>query len=222
METLSSTEENYLKAIFKICEGEEKVATTNAIAAEMNTTAASVTDMLKRLSGKALINYESRKGVTLTEEGNKVATTLVRKHRLWEVFLVKTLHFSWDEVHEIAEQLEHIQSPELINRLDQLLGEPKFDPHGDPIPDAEGNFTFRRQTPLSEMLEGDEGVVVGVLEHSSTFLQYLDRMELGLGARVKLIEKFEFDASVRIILNAKTETIISNKVSSNLLVQKSR
>ena len=216
---ISQTEENYLKAIFKICEKTGKSASTNAIASEMKTSAASVTDMLKRLSEKEYISYEKYKGVTLMELGNKIATNLVRKHRLWEVFLVEKLNFSWDEVHEIAEQLEHIQSSELVKRLDQFLGKPRFDPHGDPIPDAEGKFTFRKQVLLSELPIGSESVVVGVQEHSTPFLQYLDRVKLTLGARIKILEIFEYDESLKVLLNDSSEFTLSSKVSQNLFVQ---
>ncbi|HMN88985.1 MAG TPA: metal-dependent transcriptional regulator [Saprospiraceae bacterium] len=221
MENISHTEENYLKAIFKIAEREGKLANTNAIAAEMSTSAASVTDMLKRLSEKALIHYEKYKGVMLTADGDRIARHLIRKHRLWEVFLVEKLHFSWDEVHDIAEQLEHIQAVELVERLDKFLGFPKFDPHGDPIPDAAGNFTFRKQAPLFELVPGDKGVVVGVQDHSVAFLQYLDRLQLVLGAKVQLLERFEYDESVKIILNEQQEQILSKKVAQNLFIQKS-
>ncbi len=221
MENISHTEENYLKAIFKIAEREGKLANTNAIAAEMSTSAASVTDMLKRLSEKALIHYEKYKGVMLTADGDRIARHLIRKHRLWEVFLVEKLHFSWDEVHDIAEQLEHIQAAELVERLDKFLGFPKFDPHGDPIPDAAGNFTFRKQAPLLELVPGDKGVVVGVQDHSAAFLQYLDRLQLVLGAKVQLLERFEYDESVKIILNEQQEQILSKKVAQNLFIQKS-
>lgn len=220
MYNTSHTEENYLKAIFKISEKENKAASTNAISNEMKTSAASVTDMVKRLSEKALINYERYKGVTLTEKGNQLATSLIRRHRLWEVFLVEKLMFSWDEVHEIAEQLEHIQSDILVNRLDNFLDNPKFDPHGDPIPDADGNFTHRAQRLLLDMEQGDIGVIVGVQEHSSTFLQYLNRMELVLGGTIEILEKFEYDESISIRLNKTTEMVLSKKVCQNLFVQK--
>ncbi len=219
MDIISHTEENYLKAIFKICEKSDKPASTNAIAKEMKTSAASVTDMLQRLSGKSLINYEKYKGVTLTLLGQKKATGLIRKHRLWEVFLVEKLHFTWGEVHDMAEQLEHIQSEELVERLDQFLEYPKFDPHGDPIPDAAGNFTFRKQIHLSELKTGENGIVVGVQEHSAPFLEYLDRLHLSLGAHIKVIEKFDYDESVKINLDSK-EVILSHKVCQNLFVQK--
>ena len=220
MSIVSHTEENYLKAIFKISEKEGKPASTNAISTEIQTSAASVTDMVKRLSEKGLINYEKYKGVTLTDKGNRLATGLIRKHRLWEVFLVNNLDFSWDEVHEIAEQLEHIKSDELVERLDEFLGKPKFDPHGDPIPDADGNFAFRKQILLAEMEPGDRGVVVGVQDHSTSFLQYLDRLDLILGVNLEVLERFEYDESVKILLKEEKEQILSKKVSQNLFVQK--
>lgn len=215
---LSQTEENYLKAIYKISEREGKAASTNAISNEINISAASVTDMLKRLSEKNMVHYKKHKGVTLTSKGKKIATMLIRKHRLWEVFLVEKLSFSWDEVHEIAEQLEHIKSPNLVKRLDDFLGQPKFDPHGDPIPDADGNFTFRKQLPLAEISKGKKCVLVGVQDHSTSFLQYLDQLSLGLGASIEVLEVFEYDESIKIQLNLDQERILSHKVSQNLLV----
>jgi DtxR family Mn-dependent transcriptional regulator len=217
---ISQTEENYLKAIFNICEKADKPAGTNDISNAMQTSAASVTDMLKRLAEKKLINYEKYKGVTLTEGGNRVATQLIRKHRLWETFLVEKLQFSWDKVHDIAEQLEHIKASELVEKLDDFLGNPKFDPHGDPIPDADGKFTYRKQIQLSDAEVGEWGVVVGVQEDSEKFLQYLDKQGLVLGARVKIIEKFSYDESIQVILNDKKELVLSDKVSRNLFIQR--
>ena len=158
---ISQTEENYLKTIFKITEREGKSASTNTVAAAMSTTAASVTDMFNRLKAKNLVNYEKAKGVTLTTEGGRLATSLIRKHRIWEVFLCEKLGYSWDECHDLAEDLEHIQDEELINRLERFLGHPKFDPHGDPIPDSAGNFAKRTQVILSDMKPGEKGVIVG-------------------------------------------------------------
>lgn len=218
--SISQTEENYLKAIYKIQERAGKPASTNAIAAAMSTSAASVTDMIKRLSEKDLVNYERYRGVTMTKDGQRIATTLIRKHRLWEVFLVEKLDFSWDEVHDIAEQLEHIQSDELIVRLDEYLEFPRFDPHGDPIPDADGVFTFRKQVLLGEMSANEEGVIVGVQDHTSDFLQYLDRMELTLGTEIKLLERYAYDDSVKILLGNEKEIVISKKVSQHLFIQK--
>lgn len=219
-EHISNTEENYLKAIFKICERSDKPASTNAIARQMHTSAASVSDMIKRLSGKEYIQYEPYKGVVLSKKGKQVATLLIRKHRLWEVFLANHLHFTWDKIHEIAEQLEHIKSEELVERLDEYLNFPKFDPHGDPIPDANGNFTLRHQIQLSELSLRETGIIVGVQDHTVSFLQYLEKMSLVLGVEIKMMEKFEYDESVRILLSNKNEQILSKKVSSNIFVQR--
>ena len=220
MDNISHTEENYLKAIYKISENSAAKASTNAIAADMSTSAASVTDMIKRLNEKGLVIYESRRGVSLTEEGARIATALIRKHRLWEVFLVEKLRFSWDEVHDIAEQLEHIKSDELIKRLDTYLAYPKFDPHGDPIPDAEGNFTFRKQAPLADSNVGDKVIVVGVQDHAPAFLQYLDRLHLGLGAELEVLDLHEYDESMKVRLESTLEETLSRKVCEHLLVQK--
>ncbi|MEZ5040070.1 MAG: metal-dependent transcriptional regulator [Saprospiraceae bacterium] len=220
MESISQTEENYLKAIYKIAERDDKPASTNAIASSMNTSAASVTDMIKRLSEKDLVNYERYRGVTMTKEGQQIATHLIRKHRIWEVFLVDKLAFSWDEVHDIAEQLEHIQSLELINRLDEYLDFPRFDPHGDPIPDEDGVFTFRKQVILAEMSEGEAGIIVGVQDHTSHFLKYLDQMALTLGTTIKLMERYPYDDSIKLLVGGQKELVISKKVSQHLFVQK--
>ena len=177
--------------------------------------------MLKRLSEKDLINYEKYKGVTLTKQGNTLATNLVRCHRLWEVFLLEKLDFSWDEVHEIAEQLEHIKSDELTERLDRFLEYPKFDPHGDPIPDADGNFTYRKQVLLNDLRENEKGIIVGVNDHSPSFLQYLDRHSLNLGATIKVLEHFDYDGSKKVKLNEQSDLILSLKVCQNLYIQKS-
>ncbi len=215
---LSHAEENYLKAIFKISEKEGKAASTNAIASEMQTTAASVTDMLRRLAEKNLIDYEKYRGVQLTEEGGRVATALIRKHRLWEVFLMEKLGFAWDEVHELAEQLEHVQGDSLIERLDAFLGYPRFDPHGDPIPDAQGRWAFRPQVLLSQMQPGDAGAVTGVNDHSAAFLQYLDQLGIALGVRLELLERIPFDQSVRIRTPDGAERTLSEKVGQNLFL----
>lgn len=216
---ISHAEENYLKAIFKISEKEAKAASTNAIAAELQTTAASVTDMLKRLAEKNLIAYEKYRGVELSGEGNRLATALIRKHRLWEVFLVEKLGFAWDEVHDLAEQLEHVQGDNLVDRLDNFLGHPKFDPHGDPIPDAQGRWAFRPQSLLSTLKPGDRGVVTGVDDHSPAFLQYLDQLGLTLGAHLELIERVPYDQSLRIRTQDGRDITLSEKVGQNLFIK---
>lgn len=177
----SYTEENYLKAIYHLSLTNDKSVTTNSIAAAMSTKAASVTDMLKKLAEKKLINYERYQGVSLTAEGKTIAIKIVRKHRLWEFFLVEKLQFKWDEVHELAEELEHIKSAELIERLDKFLGFPKYDPHGDPIPDVNGRFNINELKPVSTLLVNDGGIIMGVREHLPQFLQYLEKMRLIIG-----------------------------------------
>lgn len=217
--TTSTAEENYLKAIFKIAEKENKAVLTNAIAAAMNTAAASVTDMLKRLAEKRFIEYEKYKGVTLTEEGSRVATILIRKHRLWEVLLVEKLGFAWDEVHDLAEQLEHVQGDDLVNRLDAFLGYPRFDPHGDPIPDAQGRWTYRKQQRLALLQPGERGVVTGVDDHAPSFLQYLNQIGLGLGIELQLTGRTDYDQSVQVRIDNGPEVALSEKVAQNLFVK---
>jgi DtxR family Mn-dependent transcriptional regulator len=217
---LSSTEENYLKAIFKICERSDKPASTNDVAILLNTKAASVTDMLKRLSEKSLINYIKYKGVTLTESGESIATSLIRKHRLWEVFLTDKLNFGWEEVHEIAEQLEHIKSEELTIRLEEFLDHPKFDPHGDPIPDREGKFQYRQQILLADVEKNIPLVIVGVNEHGTEFLQYLEKLNLILGSKLTVMDTFTYDNSLLVQVNNSVKQTISAKVAKNIFVQK--
>ncbi|MBK8625241.1 MAG: metal-dependent transcriptional regulator [Saprospiraceae bacterium] len=217
---LTPTEENYLKAIFKIAEREKKAVSTNAIAKQMKTSAASVTDMLKKLSEKELIYYEKYKGVSLTPTGNKAATHLIRKHRLWEVFLVNKLRFAWHQVHEIAEELEHIDSEELISRLDAFLDYPKFDPHGDPIPNADGRFTLRNQINLSDMSVTQTGIVLGVKESETEFLKHLTKINIKLGSEITILGKTDFDQSLRISIDTKYEEVISQKVSQSILMKR--
>lgn len=214
----SFTEENYLKAIFKLLEKGGKTVSTTSIAERMNTKAATVTDMIKRLAGKKLINYQKYQGVSLTEKGKIIAVSIIRKHRLWEVFLVEKLNFKWDEVHDIAEQLEHINSDELINRIDSFLNYPKIDPHGDPIPDAKGVFNRKKAFLLSEIDVGQRCVMTGVVDHSANFLQYLDRVGLSIGKEIKLVEIISFDKSIQIQINGKESVSLSYEVAKNLLV----
>ncbi len=217
---LSTTEENYLKAIFKLSlKGPENISTNN-IAAEIQTTAASVSDMLKRLSEKQLVAYEKYKGAQLTHEGKQTAIALIRSHRLWEVFLVAKLGYKWDEVHVIAEELEHIKTPDLIARLESFLGYPTHDPHGDPIPDAEGNIHHHEPISLNELLTTEKGIVVLVKEQSPEFLQHLDRIQLGLGARLEVLEVNGYDNSRLVRINAGSPVFLSEKVSEHLIVKR--
>lgn len=215
---MTFSEENYLKAIYHLTASLETEVSTNAIAEMMETKASSVTDMLKKLSEKDLVNYKKYQGVSLTENGKLSAKMIVRKHRLWEVFLVEKLNFSWDEVHDIAEQLEHIKSEQLINRLDDFLGNPTEDPHGDPIPDANGRIIKIEKQLLSELSENQVGICVGVKDTSSEFLKYLDKQEIALGSKIEFLSKESFDLSVKIKIDSR-ELSISNKIASNLFVK---
>ncbi len=215
---LSYVEENYLKAILKLSGAPDGIVSTNAIAAQLSTSAASVTDMLKKLSDKELIAYQRYKGAALSDEGQRIATTLVRKHRLWEVFLVQSLGMTWDEVHDIAEQLEHIQSDALIECLDDFLGHPKFDPHGDPIPNAEGKYTVRAQIPLSKLTEGQQGIVIGVREDETAFLKHLNEKGLIPGKAIKVLTNDAYDNSIRLVTEDR-ELHLSGKVAGNIMIK---
>ncbi|GAB4252614.1 MAG: metal-dependent transcriptional regulator [Vicingaceae bacterium] len=217
----SISEENYIKAIYKLNRITLKgnYVTTNDIAKELNTKASSVTDMLKKLHQKKIIDYIKYKGVQLTPKGNKIALNIIRKHRLWEYFLVEKLNFNWDEVHDIAEELEHINSEELINRLDDFLDHPKHDPHGDPIPDKEGNIVHHKDTTLKDLKKNESGIIVGVKEHSKAFLNFLDINNLGLGKKIKVLNINTFDNSMEITYNDMIKTF-SNQVCKNILIKK--
>ncbi len=215
---MTFSEENYLKSIYHLTTSIDSEVSTNAIAEMMETKASSVTDMLKKLADKDLVNYKKYQGVSLTDAGKLSAKMIVRKHRLWEVFLVDKLDFSWDEVHDIAEQLEHIKSEKLINKLDDFLGNPTEDPHGDPIPDAQGRIIAIEKQLLSELLTNQSGICVGVKDNSSEFLKYLDKQQIGLGTKIEILVKETFDLSLKIKVN-ETEFTISNKIASNLFVK---
>ena len=216
---LTHSEENYLKAIYHLSLIEDNGVSTNAIAQKMNTKASSVTDMIKKLSEKGFMNYQKYQGVTLTKEGKMTAKMVIRKHRLWEVFLVEKLDFSWDEVHIVAEELEHIKSEKLINKLDAFLGFPKEDPHGDPIPNAKGEVFISEKFLLNEMDANQICICVGVKDTSSEFLQYLDRQNIALGKTIIIKSKESFDNSMVIEVN-NAELMISNKIANNILVKK--
>lgn len=215
--TLSFAEENYLKTIYHLSRELDGPVSTNAIADSLSTKAASVTDMIKKLSVKGVVSYQKYRGVRVSDEGKKAALHVIRKHRLWETFLVEKLKFNWDEVHEVAEQLEHIRSPLLIKRLDELLGYPKYDPHGDPIPDEDGEFKLKAKIALSECNQGKDGIVIAVNDDSSAFLKYLDKIGAYIGAKVKVIDRVEFDDSLEIELDHK-KVFISKEVSENIWI----
>lgn len=215
---LTVAEENYLKAIYHLSDGGKKSVSTNDIASEMNTKPASVSDMLRKLGEKEVIEYRKYYGLQITDSGKRYALQTIRKHRLWEVFLVDKLNFAWDEVHEVAEQLEHIQSPLLIQRLDAFLNYPKFDPHGDPIPDEFGDVRSRPRVQLNEMEINQTGQIVAVEDSSAAFLRYLDKVGAYIGARIKVLDKVEFDGSIEILVDQKKTIFMSKDVASNILI----
>ncbi len=216
---MTRSEENYLKAIFHLGGSESMSITTNAIAEEMETKPSSVTDMAKKLAEKGLVDYVKYQGVTLTVKGIKMALSVIRKHRLWEVFLVKKLDFTWDEVHEVAEQLEHIKSEKLIDKLDELLDFPKYDPHGDPIPTKSGEFKKRDKQLLADLSIGTVGICLGVKDTSSAFLRFLDKNQIALGDEIVVVDKEDFDDSLHIKI-ADRHLHISNQIATNLYVKK--
>jgi DtxR family Mn-dependent transcriptional regulator len=214
----SLAEENYLKAIYKLQERNGEVVATSALALVMGVHAPSVTDMLKRMAEKKLVSYKKSKGFKLTEKGKQVAVAIIRNHRLWEVFLVYKLGFKWDEVHDLAEQLEHIHSENLTNKLDKFLGFPKVDPHGDPIPDANGVIPKSKAVLLSSLKTDEQGTFTGVTDHTAAFLNYLDKTGITLGDNIKVKAIEEFDQSFKIQLKAKKEVVVSHKVANSLLI----
>ena len=216
--SFSITEENYIKAIFHLQQGEETVS-TNELAFQLNTKAASVTDMLKKLKTKKLLSYERYKGVRLSAEGKKLALGIVRKHRLWEYFLVDTLKFGWDEVHEVAEELEHITSRKLVEKLDAFLGHPKFDPHGDPIPDSHGKMAVQQQINLIDLPVNTMAEVSGVGSQSTELLELLKHKNIGIGTRLEVKKKFSFDHSIEIKIKNQHAFTISQQLAQALFVK---
>jgi DtxR family Mn-dependent transcriptional regulator len=218
MTDLSFAEENYLKAIYHLSSSGQKQVNTNAIADRLNTKPASVSDMMRKLSAKDVITYVKYQGVNITDDGIKRALSVIRKHRLWEVFLVDKLNFHWDEVHEIAEQLEHIQSSLLITRLDEFLDYPKFDPHGDPIPDEDGIISSKPMIILSELPQGTNCRLVSMVDTGTAFLKYLDKIDMKIGTKIKVLDIFDFDGSMEIEADKKKSITISRQVADNLLI----
>lgn len=218
MFTLS--EENYLKSIYKLSQQPDEKITPTAIAESLGNNAASVVDMIRKLKEKELIEYDKKNGVKLTGRGLKDAINIVRKHRLWEVFLLEKLGYEWDEIHDIAEELEHIKDATLADRLEQFLGFPEYDPHGDPIPKSNGKVPKAHSLALSDVKAGSTCAVVAVKDTSSEFLQYLLKLSISIGTQIKLVEKIPFDQSLVININNGEKTTVSQKFSENILVSK--
>lgn len=215
---LTVAEENYVKAIFHLQQAEGNVS-TNQLAASLHTKPASVTDMLKKLTNKSLLEYEPYQGVRLSKDGKKQALSIVRKHRLWEFFLVDKLQFGWDEVHEVAEELEHISSKKLVDKLDAYLGYPKFDPHGDPIPDSNGIMASIRQFNLIDVKPKTLVEVCSVGSQSAELLELLRHKNIGIGTELQIVRKFEFDHSVEISVKNKPTITISQQLAQALFVK---
>ncbi len=217
-EMLSFTEENYLKALLKInLESGQAEVGTNELASMLSLRPATVNDMIKKLKEKKLVNYERYGKITLTRDGKKRAIEVLRKHRLWETFLYEKLEFTWDEVHEVAEQLEHIQSTKLIDKLDKFLNYPQFDPHGDPIPNQQGEFTLQETKKLSSIEVGKGCKMVAVKDNSSTFLQYVVKVGLGINQQIRIVSKQEFDDLIEIEVNG-INSMVSQKFAENIYV----
>ncbi len=215
---MTQSEENYLKAVFHLAGSQTDKVSTNAIAECLQTKPSSVTDMVKKLSEKDLLHYKKYQGVSLTDEGSKRALSVIRKHRLWETFLVEKLNFSWDEVHEVAEQLEHIESKKLIDQLDSFLGFPKVDPHGDPIPDKNGELQEQHTRLLSVLPVNSSSICVGVRDTSVSFLNYLDKNKIALGDEILVLGKEAFDDSILIQIGER-KLHLSNRIASNLFMK---
>lgn len=211
-------EENYLKTIYHLESLFGEGVSTNAIAEKLETKPSSVTDMVQKLADKKLLTYIKYKGTSLTDLGKKEATNIIRKHRLWEVFLLEKLQFQWHEVHEIAEQLEHIQSEELVDRLDAFLGYPTTDPHGDPIPDKNGYFKATDKKLLAAMKVSEQGICVGVKDSDDEFLKYLDKKNIAIGSMITLLAKEDFDHSLHIKVDDHS-FFITKAISENLFVK---
>ena len=215
---VTQSEENYLKTIYHLGKQGSFSVSTNDISEKIATKASSVTDMLKKLAEKELVDYKKYQGVCLTNEGKRIAANVIRKHRLWELFLVNKLNFSWDEVHDVAEQLEHIKSPKLVNELDVFLEYPTHDPHGDPIPDKEGNIQKVQKILLSQVNESVVCFCVGVKDSSANFLKYLDKNSIALGTEIQVLTKESFDNSITIRIN-NSDLTISKEIANNIYVK---
>jgi len=213
----SVAEENYIKSIYHLQQINESVS-TNALADHLKAKPASITDMLKKLQAKSLLNYNPYKGFRLSREGNKAALIIIRRHRLWEFFLVDQLHFSWEEVHEVAEELEHVRSKKLVDKLDAFLNFPKFDPHGDPIPDATGKISLQQQLPLSDLPLNKQAVITSVQNQASELLSFLSSRNIIIGTKLEVKRRLPFDNSVEIKFKSRQSLILSEQVANAIRV----
>lgn len=214
----STSEENYIKAIYRL-QRQDSTVTTNELAHELKTKPASVTDMMKKLKAKKLLHYQPYQGFRLTQDGSKVALGIIRRHRLWEFFLAEKLNFTWDEVHAVAEDLEHVSSKKLIDKLDEFLGFPRVDPHGDPIPDANGKIEISKKILLAELPLNTAAFVSNVKDQSSSILELLEHKNISIGTRIEIKKKFDFDESMEIKIGRQPAFTISKQLAENIFVQ---
>jgi DtxR family Mn-dependent transcriptional regulator len=214
----SASEENYIKTIFHL-QSKDDTVTTNELAKELRSRPASITDMMKKLKAKKLVHYQPYCGFSLTAEGKKVALSIIRRHRLWEYFLAEKLKFSWDEVHEVAEDMEHVSSKKLIDKLDEFLGFPRFDPHGDPIPDSHGRLETTKQISLVSLPINSSATVIHVTDQSAEMLELLDEKNISIGSKVVVKRKFDFDNSLEIKTGKQPLFSISEKLAKNIYVK---
>lgn len=214
----STSEENYIKAIFHL-QNTDGTVTTNELAAELKAKPASITDMMKKLKIKKLVHYQAYHGFRLSDEGRKVALLIIRRHRLWEFFLAQKLKFSWDEVHAVAEDLEHVSSKKLIDKLDEYLGFPRFDPHGDPIPDSNGKIKISKQVCLQDLPLNKIAVVSHVSDQSNEMLELLGHKKIGIGTKLEVKRKFSFDNSLEIKIRQQQPINISEQLSKNIFAK---
>ena len=217
---LTTSEENYLKTIYNLSESGKKQVSTNSISKFLKTKPSSVTDMIKKLSAKKLLYHKKYKGTNISSNGKKLAIQIIRKHRLWEVFLFEKLNFKWDEVHKIAEELEHITNEKLIEKLDKYLKYPKIDPHGDPIPNKNGEIDIKPKIKLSNLLINNNCIVSNVNDDDGNLLEYLNKIKIHIGSKIKVFDIIEFDKSIEIEIDSKNKVFISNRVAENILVTK--
>ncbi len=213
----SETVENYLKTIYNLSSDNTLVVTNQMLADKLDINPASVTEALRKLHELKYVIYEKSYGTRLTGSGAKMAVAIVRRHRIWETYLVKELGFGWDEVHEIAEELEHVKNDKLINKLAELMGNPVYDPHGDPIPDAKGKILKRNFIPLSEAKVRGTYAIMGVSDHSPVFLKYLEKHQLIIGASIQVKAIEEYDGSLVLICNKK-DIAVTPRAAGNIIV----
>ncbi|HRG82720.1 MAG TPA: metal-dependent transcriptional regulator [Chitinophagaceae bacterium] len=214
----STSEENYIKAIYRL-QGSDGTVSTNALANALRTKPASVTDMMKKLKTKKLLHYQPYQGFRLSQEGSRVALGIIRRHRLWEFFLAEKLRFSWDEVHEVAEELEHVSNKKLIDKLDEFLGFPRVDPHGDPIPDANGRVEINKRICLTELPLLQVAMVSNVKDQSSPILELLEHMKIRIGTKLEVKKRFGFDDSMEIKIGRLPAVLISKQLAENIFVK---